>query len=135
MNLLNVKSNLEANLTAITGVTNWEAIQFSMLPGDNPIGYLQLSQVNTGAVQELVWLVGIGFASITLNDLWSQVYGSIEAVQNSIGVTGGCTGDGAYKLDGPIECEIPDSYVNQGEFTATNGYRTAITFPLRLSLG
>jgi hypothetical protein len=134
MNLTTIQANIESQLTALTGVTVWDSIQFNLLPDDDPIGYLQLSQASLGPVTELTYLVGIGFASTTLSGLWAQSNSLIETIRSNLVLNNVCVGEGRAMLDGPIEVEIPNTYVNQGEFSATDGYSVAVSFVIKVQL-
>jgi hypothetical protein len=134
MNLNTLQANLEAQLEALTGITTWDAIQFNLLPDDDPIGYLQLSQASLGPVTELTYLVGIGFASTTLSGLWAQSNSLIETIRNNLVLNNVCVGEGRAMLSGPIEVELPNTYVNQGEFSSTDGYSVAVSFIIKVGL-
>lgn len=131
MQLSTLKSNIKTLLESTTGVTKWDTIQFSMLPSDAPKGYFQLNEITYGAMVSSDWLVGIGVASTSLSDLESQVFTILEAIENQFYYPNPClAGGGIVNIQDSIQVEIPDTYANQSGITATDGFRTAITFML-----
>ena len=128
-NLNQIQTSFESLLTQTTGVTKWDTIQFSMLPKEQPKGYLQMTQVQYGALSTSEWLVGIGIAELTLEALNARVYHLLEAIEANLYSPNPCLeGGGSVAINGPIQVEIPDSYANQSGISNTTGFRTAITF-------
>lgn len=131
--LVQIENQLKSLLTSTTQVSKWDTIQFSMLPTDQPKGYLQLSEIEFGALASSSWLVGIGLASTSLNGLKAQIYAILEAIENLLYYPSPClAGGGIVNITGPIQVELPDSYANQSGITQTTGFRTAITFEVNV---
>lgn len=131
--LSQIEAQLTSLLTGVTNVSKWDTIQFSMLPTDQPKGYLQLSEVDYGSLSTTVWLVGIGIASTSLNGLKGQVYAILEAIESQLFYPSPCLPEGGIvSVRGPVQVELPDSYANQSGISQTSGFRTAITFELSI---
>lgn len=132
------RAALLANLTAITGVTDWENIGFSMLPSDAPTGFAYLIENAPGkTTQSITMAVGIGVASTTLSGLFSACDGLMDAIATAYGKQRTtCDGlGGLVELVEPVQTTLPESYVNQNVTSATEAFRTVITFAVRLTVG
>lgn len=135
MDLELIRDNLKAYLTAILGITDWDTIQFSLLPTDNPRGYFQVVEVTpSGSTVVSTWIVGIGIGAETLGDLNSQVSALVKAVVDNLGQNNTClAGLGSVKLSDSIEIEVPNTYSQQSSISLTTGFTTSISFGIQVT--
>lgn len=134
MNLQALRGQLEASLSVTTGVTSWDTIQFSMLPFEQPKGYFQLVELEPGRTTSTsIWMVGIGIAATSLEALHTQVATLVESVVSTYSNPQDCLGIGGNaRLQGPLQVEIPSSYINENAVTTTSAFQTALTFTIAI---
>jgi hypothetical protein len=135
LSLENIGDALTTKLTDIFGIDDWDTIQFSMLPGEPNKGYFQVVEVNPGrSVHESTWLVGIGIAKTNLGDLRAEVSNIVNLTVTNFAQIDSCIeGLGSAKLSDQIQIEIPDTYSQQSSVSITSGYKTAVSFGLRIT--
>lgn len=135
LSINDIRLALETELTSIYGITEWDSIQFSMLPGEANKGYFQVVEVNPGrSVQETTWLVGIGIAQTTLDALWVQVSMIVNSTITNFAQVNSCiNGLGSAQLSDQIQIEVPDTYSQQSAVSVATGFKTAVSFGLKIS--
>lgn len=123
-----------ASLTLTTGVTKWDSIRFSLLPSDEPQGYVQPSRVSfTQTIRTTRYMGVIGLAALTLEELWADVEQMVSSLQTYQRAQ--CVGGMSGKLVGDIVIDIPDTYSTQAHQSSTSaGFKTSIAFELEVSL-
>jgi hypothetical protein len=134
-NIFEIKQQLKAYLTSNFGVTKWDAIQFSLLPKSDPVGYFQAIEVRpTRATVISVWLVGIGVASTTLDDLDTKVAELVSSIIDTFGQNPVCiSGLGSMKLSEQVQIEVPNTYAQQSQVSTSTGFSTSVSFGLEIT--
>jgi len=132
MNLQQAQSNLETELSNLTGVSNWQSTSFGILPNEGPKGYLQLESVsNTNlSLSRVRFLGGIAVSGASLSALNTRVFDLVEALVSGFRNSQGCLGGTRFRIISPINVEIPQTYSQQNNVSSISGYFTAITFAL-----
>lgn len=138
MDAATARSQLLASLTTVTGVTNWENIAFSMRPTDDPTGYFTLIECEPNKTTQIfTFAVGIGVADVSLSGIYGQCDELVALIATAYGKQRqGCDGiAGQVGLLDPIRVEVPDSFPNQNVTSATEAFKTAITFAVQITAG
>jgi hypothetical protein len=136
MDISNIRSALTTKLTEVYSITDWNSIKFSMLPGDDPLGYFQVVEINPGrSVHESTWLIGIGVSSTSLDDLWAQVSTIVNSTVTNFAQVNSCiAGLGSARLSDQIQIEVPDTYSQQAAVSTTTGFKTSVSFGLQITI-
>jgi hypothetical protein len=123
---------VKTKLSELTGIEDWEAISFGILPGEDPKGIVLPSSVSMVSQAKLktIFMVGILISSQTLGDLSDTAQEIATLIGNSLGRAQVCLpgGAGLMRLVGEINIEIPQSYSQQSNISNTTGFFTSITF-------
>jgi len=134
MNIAQIEQDLINFLTTTTGVTEWDSIQFSLLPTDEALGYIQLVEMPVGANQattQLKFMIMIGYAAESLDELKTNIYLACENIFNAVSKPTVCFGSGQLSIASPgIVVDIPDSDITQNNITNAGLMRTALAFTL-----
>lgn len=135
LSITNLRTQLAAELTGLYGIPNWDSIQFSMLPADDPKGYFQCVEINPGrSVHESTWLIGIGIAEVTLDTLWATVSTIVDTtIENFAQIDSCIAGLGSAHLSDQIQIEVPDTYSQQSSVSIATGFKTSVSFGLRIT--
>lgn len=138
MNFETIEADLISYLTTVTGVTTWDAIQFSLLPQDESIGYVQLVEVPVkmnASTAVVKYMVMIGFASDSLEDIKSLAYSVAQNIFSNLTQPTVCFGSGQLSLDNPgVVIDIPDSDTTQNNITNASLFRTALAFTVLVQI-
>ena len=133
MALSDITTNLKSLLSTTLGITSWDAIQFSLLPADSPIGYIQLTSVPVVANQsvfDLQYLVMIGLAANSLAALQSAAEVLVATAVSSFSRPQCLPSGGSVVIASQVVIDTPDSDVTQNNITATSLFRTALAFTM-----
>jgi len=124
-------------LEEITGVSDWESINFGILPGEDPKGYLfPLSvEANNPSRQIVSYAVGIAISSDTLTGLSEASLDLANQIVKAFSQEPQCFLDDSgnsksLRLTTGVEIEIPQTYPNQSNISLTTGFFTALTFTI-----
>lgn len=126
--------DLKDTLTAITQVDNWESINFGILPGENPKGYLFPLGVapSSPSRQVITYGVAIAISSTSLQGLGETALQLSRTIARSFTTAVVCSSEGVVRLIGNIDIEPPQSYPQQSNVTLTTGFFTAVTFAIEV---
>lgn len=138
MDFSQIESDVIAYLTTVTGVTTWDSIQFSLLPQDESLGYIQLVEVPVkmnASSATVKYMVMVGFAAESLEDIKSLTYTVASNIFTNLTKPTVCFGSGQLSLDNPgVVIDIPDSDTTQNNITNTSLFRTALAFTLLVQI-
>lgn len=121
-----------------TPVQNWDSINFGILPGEAPKGFVFPMVVSPQSLSysKSTYMVAIAISGTTLNGLSSAAMelalDILAEFQNPTICLPGDQG-GSVKLEGDIDIELPQSYTNQGHISKTNGFFTSLSFRLSIA--
>lgn len=131
--------SLQDHLQSLLGLKGFEAVQFSLLPEESPLGYIQLYETNSvfnSSGVEVVFLVDIGVSANSFSEVSQQTENLASLiVGNLTSNSEGCF-SGAYKvaLEGSILVEPYDSYVTTNHISDTTVWSSKLAFRVRMSL-
>lgn len=138
MDFSQIESDLIAYLTTVTGVGTWDSIQFSLLPQDESLGYIQLVEVPVrmnASTAVVKYMVMIGFAAESLEEIKVLTYTVASSIFTNLTKPTVCFGSGQLSLDNPgVVIDIPDSDTTQNNITNTSLFRTALAFTLLVQI-
>ncbi len=126
---------IQSVLTNLTGVSNWDSINFGILPNESPKGYLFPLRVdpNSPSRQVITYGVAIAVSGADLEGLGGICLEISQGLARAFKSGPVCSEDlGVIRLIGPIDINAPQSYPNQSNVSLTTGFFTAITFTLEV---
>lgn len=125
---INVEPQLQALLTELTGVSDWNTIQFSMIPTDTKLGYTQVVNAQPDkAKSRLQYLVVIGIASTSLQALKDEIDLLLSKLLPAFSNQGACLGSGLAQLISQIDVETPDTYSINNNVSLNSDFKTSIS--------
>jgi tetrahydromethanopterin S-methyltransferase subunit B len=121
-------------LETITQVENWNSINFGILPGEDPKGFIfPLGvEINSPSRHIITYAVGISISEISIELLMSKVLEISGAIAKAFSTQAQCIDGKIAQLTSNIDIEIPQSYPNQSNVSLTTGFFTAITFTIQV---
>lgn len=127
-------TTIKEQLQSITGVTNWESINFSILPDEDPKGFMFPLAINPESPSRSIVTYGVGIAisSSSLEGLTTESLLISNTIARSFSTRAICSDEGIIRLVGSIELEPPQSYPQQSNVSLTTGFFTAITFSIEV---
>lgn len=131
-----IEANIQAQLTQATGIDTWESFQFSLIPEDAALGYIQLLEMPVAlnsSTTTLKFMVLISLAAETLDELKTAVYTLVQSTSAAFARPTSCTGTGVLSIPAPgIVIDMFDSYVNENHITNTSYLKARIAFSLHV---
>lgn len=131
-----MREALTNHLANVTGVSDWNSINFGILPGENPKGYMFLASTSvSNRVRKVqLWAFAIAVSATSLNQLSDTTEALTDKILTAFKNPTGCIeGIGLIELSGNVDVEAPQSYSHQGNQSQTTGFFTAITFLLEIN--
>lgn len=127
-----MRRELQQYLASLIGVSTWDSIQFSMLPDEDPIGYMQLARstatVNS-VTQQVTYLCWVGISSSSLDNLLDTAENMVNTLVDTLSRPNVCIpGVARIYLGGDVVVDTPDTYVNQNVVSGASGFKMAIAF-------
>lgn len=131
-----LNEQLKDSLTSITGVSDWFTIEFSMLPSEDPKGFIYpIVFQQTRTTLEVSWFMGIKVADTDISLLNATCFQLIEALVNSTANPANCLTDkGNFEIS-KIDLEIPSSFTNENIRSNVTAYVTVLSCEIKLQTG
>lgn len=130
---------LEGYLGTLLGLTGFQAVQFSLLPEDSPLGYLQLLEANSvfnSRTIDATFLVAVGLSAESFDDLSEQVESMVYLIVNTLSSNFQECIQGVSKvaLEGNVVIDTYDSYATSNHISDTTVWSGKIAFRVRVSI-
>jgi hypothetical protein len=136
MNITTQRELIKTNLESTLEVTNWDSVNFGILPNENSKGFISFGKLEKvdNSLSKSTWLVGVAVSNVSLEGLYTEALGIIQSAYDLFSNPTTCfSGLGNTQLASEINMEIPQSYAQQSNISSTNGWFTAITFAIEIT--
>lgn len=133
MDFRQLHNSLKNELSEHLNIYEWDTSAFTILPDEEKKGYLQLVELSPGTKFSTTWMVGIAVAEKDWEVLWDSIYNTLKRINTNLVHPPPCISPGGnLQIIPPVEVEVPSTYSQSTGISNTDGFKTAITFSLKL---